>query len=113
MTRILFSFNYLDNQLFIFGACPKPHFIFCLDAKNEAKKVKTSPTSLKKLAFVRLNRPNLLKFVEYFMILKNCTTNFNFKQGRFLTPFSLIFWFTGRGHSLVSVCNTHNCRNID
>jgi len=36
------------------GFYPKPHFLFCLDTKKEAKKVKTSPASLKKLTFVRL-----------------------------------------------------------
>jgi len=32
------------------GFYPKPHFIFWLDPKNEAKKVKTLPASLEKLA---------------------------------------------------------------
>lgn len=34
------------------GLCPKPHILFCLDAKKYAKKVKTPPASLEKLALV-------------------------------------------------------------
>jgi len=34
------------------GLCPKPHFIFWLEPKNEAKKFKTAPASHEKLAFV-------------------------------------------------------------
>jgi len=33
------------------GFYPKPHFIFFLEKKNEAKKIKTPPASLEKLAF--------------------------------------------------------------
>ena len=52
------------------GRCPKPHFIFWLDPKNEAKKVKTSPASLGKFTFDRLKSSKLLPSVV--------------KQGRFL-----------------------------
>jgi hypothetical protein len=88
------------------GALPQTplHFLFPiknrdvpLNTKNEAKKVKTSPASLKKLAFERLNRPNS---PQMFRFLKPIC---RLKQGRFLTPFSLIFWLTGRGHSLASL----------
>jgi hypothetical protein len=47
----------------ILGFYPKPHFIFFLDKKNEAKKVKTSPASLKKLALGRLKSSKLLPSV--------------------------------------------------
>ena len=40
------------------GFHPKPHFIFCLDPKNEAKKVKTVPASLEKLTVGKLKSPN-------------------------------------------------------
>jgi len=46
---------YLENTIDItWGflasqAYPKPHFIFFLDKKNEAKKIKTAPAALKKL----------------------------------------------------------------
>jgi hypothetical protein len=47
------------------GFHPKPHFLFCLDTKKEAKKVKTSPASLKKLTLGRLKSSKLIptKFV--------------------------------------------------
>lgn len=37
------------------GLCPKPHFIFWLDPKNEAKKLKAADASHEKLAFEWLN----------------------------------------------------------
>jgi len=46
--------------LFCRGFRPKPHFIFFLDKKNEAKKIKTSPASLKKLALEKLKSSKLL-----------------------------------------------------
>jgi hypothetical protein len=31
------------------GLCPIPHFLFCLDTKKEAKKIKAAPASHEKL----------------------------------------------------------------
>ncbi|MHB9055285.1 MAG: hypothetical protein ACYC2P_03910 [Paludibacteraceae bacterium] len=55
-----------------------------------SKKFKTAPASHEKLPLDRLNRPNPLKFAQNIRIQKFNFANFNFKQGRFLTPFSLI-----------------------
>ena len=41
------------------GLCPKPHFIFWLEPKNEAKKFKTVPTSLEKLTLEKLKSAKL------------------------------------------------------
>ena len=48
------------------------------------------PASLKKLALIRLNRPN-------------SQSSALLKQGRFLTPHSLIFWLTGQGRMCAEV----------
>jgi len=34
------------------GVAPVPHFLFCLDTKTKAKKIKATPASLQKLALV-------------------------------------------------------------
>jgi hypothetical protein len=45
----------------LIGALPlKLHFLFWLEPKKKAKKFKTTPASLEKLALDRLNRPNSL-----------------------------------------------------
>lgn len=57
------------------GFHPKPHFIFFLDKKNEAKKIKTTPASLKKLTFEKLKSSKLLPLVvkqEYFCAFLAC-----------------------------------------
>lgn len=48
------------------GLRPKPHFLFYLDIKKEAKKVKTAPASLEKLTLVRLKSAKLIptEYVE-------------------------------------------------
>ena len=43
---------------FTLGFYPKPHFIFWLEPKNEAKKFKTMPASLEKLTVGKLKSPN-------------------------------------------------------
>jgi hypothetical protein len=63
-----------------------------LDKKNEAKKIKTSPASLKKRAFEKLKSSKLLPAVVNRSIF---------------TLFSLVFWFTGRGQSLAN-CEQFN-----
>jgi hypothetical protein len=50
---------------------------------KKKQKSKTAPASLKKLAFVRLSRPNSQASL--------------LKQGRHLTPHSLIFWLIRQG----------------
>gem|GEM_PF-2417179 len=42
------------------GLCPKPHILFCLETKKYAKKFKTPPASLEKLALVRLKSSKLI-----------------------------------------------------
>ncbi len=42
------------------GLSPIPHILFCLDTKKYAKKVKTSPDSLEKLALGRLKSSKLI-----------------------------------------------------
>ena len=53
-------FKHLFISYLNVGLCPKPHFIFWLEPKNEAKKFKAVPASHEKLALDRLNRPNSL-----------------------------------------------------
>ena len=43
------------------GLCPSPYILFCLDTKKYAKKVKTSPALLEKLAFGKLKLSKLIK----------------------------------------------------
>ena len=42
------------------GLCPKPHILFCLETKKYAKKFKTPPTSLEKLALGKLKSSKLI-----------------------------------------------------
>jgi len=97
------------------GFYPKPHFIFWLEPKNEAKKNLTrpstdghplqwerergrkhltAPTSLEKLAlsWLKPSKP------AYRRQARSCVA----QTGQFLTPTSLVFRFTGRGRSLAN-----------
>ena len=70
------------------GLCPKPHLLFFLDKKKEAKKVKTTPTSLEKLVVRRLKTLNSLR--------RNTSS---LKQKSFLRLLHSIFRLIGRGQS--------------
>ena len=49
LTSILkFASQSCPKYYYQIGASPKPDFLFCLDTKKEAKKVKAAPASLKK-----------------------------------------------------------------
>ena len=76
-----------------------PDLLFVLKQKV-SKKFKTTPASLEKLAFDRLNRPNS---PQLFLNTKHWC---RLKQGRFSTPLSLIFRLTGRGRPLRNLSAT-------
>jgi hypothetical protein len=71
------------NKIRILGFYPKPHFIFWLEPKNEAKKFKIAPASLEKLAFSWLKPSKLAPTIA--------------QTGQFQTPTSLVCRLTGRG----------------
>ena len=76
----------------------KPHFIFWLEPKNEAKKFKTTPASLEKLVVCRLKTFKLAstKYVES-------------QQKSFLRLLHSIFRLIGRGQSFAEVVKTVRC----
>ena len=81
------------NELkLLMGFYPKPHFIFWLEPKNEAKKFKTAPASLEKLVVCRLKtfKLNSTKYVD------SQTEKF------FKRLLHSIFRLTGRGRSFAS-----------
>ena len=74
------------------GFYPKPHFIFWLEPKNEAKKFKTAPASLEKLAFSWL-KPSKL-------------TPSSLKQDSFLRQLHLFFGSPDEVDPLLVVYNS-------
>jgi len=81
--------NVFINKLFCFvgASAPNPDLLFVLPQKV-SKKVKTAPASLEKL---------MLSWLKLSKLAPS-----SLKQGQFQTPTSLVFRFTGRGHSLAN-----------
>ncbi len=86
------------------GLCPKPHFIFWLKPKNEAKN--TSPVLRTPSPFGEGKRKKVFdcaRFTRktYAQLAETVQTrSFVAQTGQFQTPTSLVFRFTERGQSL-------------